>query len=241
MASGNSQNSSVVSTPSRLVDDDDPLHVSSKDVNGNPIVSDVLIGRENFAEWKKAMEIALSARSKLDFVLGEHPRPSDKSDKVTVARWQRCNDVIMTWLISAVSKKVLGQILHADDVIQAWKILNARYAGTNVTRKFSIKKNLHNLMQGDQDIASYYDRLSKYWQELESIRRTKTSSIHDDCAKCRENARERDEDKVIQFLMGLNEVYSYVKTHILALGQLPDMDVVYDMLITEEAQGEQIG
>ncbi|CAM8951593.1 unnamed protein product [Rhodiola kirilowii] len=82
------------------------------------------------------MRIALSTRLKLDFVDGEHPKPKDPQLR---ARWQRCNDVLMSWLLCSVSKEVTGQILDANDVVDAWTCIYMMYAGSNLSRKFALQ------------------------------------------------------------------------------------------------------
>ncbi|CAM8946285.1 unnamed protein product [Rhodiola kirilowii] len=99
---------------------DDPYYVHHNEITGNPIVSDVLIGQENYVSWRRSMEIAMSGRSKLAFIQGKYPKPSDPA---LTARWQRCNDVLMSWLICSVSKKIVGEILHARDAMTAWETL----------------------------------------------------------------------------------------------------------------------
>ncbi|KAL9674059.1 hypothetical protein QQ045_030326 [Rhodiola kirilowii] len=57
-----------------------------------------------------------------------------------------------------------------------------------------------------------------------------------DCINCRVGAKEREEDRVIEFLMGLNDVHSPIRNHILALRELPNLDVVYDMVLNDESE-----
>ncbi|CAM8962566.1 unnamed protein product [Rhodiola kirilowii] len=116
-------------TPASVVDD--PYYVHHNEITGNPIVTDVLVGQENYMSWKRSMEIAMSRRSKLAFIQGKYPKPSDP---VMAARWQRCNDVLMSWLICSVSKKIVGEILHVRDAMTAWETLQSSYAGTNLAR-----------------------------------------------------------------------------------------------------------
>ncbi|KAL9667361.1 hypothetical protein QQ045_001715 [Rhodiola kirilowii] len=123
---------------------DDPFYVSHNEITGSSLVSKVLIGRQNFVSWKKAMEIALSARLKLDFVLGRHSRPGD--DDPMLVKGQCCNDVVISWLIRSGSKQIVGKILNDDDVAIAWQTLHVMYAGSNLSRKFSLKKDICNLL-----------------------------------------------------------------------------------------------
>ncbi|KAL9659219.1 hypothetical protein QQ045_018697 [Rhodiola kirilowii] len=148
------------------------------------------------------MEIALSVRSKLEFVQGLRPKPTDAT---LATKWKRCNDVITTWLLNSLSKKVVSHILHAKDTASAWRILHSSYASSNVSRKFYLKKEVSNIKQGDLDIANYFEKLNAFWKELESM--SKRSSCDEDstCADCRITAKEREEDMVIKFHMGLND------------------------------------
>ncbi|CAM8902807.1 unnamed protein product [Rhodiola kirilowii] len=108
------------------------------------------------------MEIALSVRSKLEFVQGLRPKPTDAT---LATKWKRCNDVITTWLLNSLSKKVVSHILHAKDTASAWRILHSRYASSNVSRKFYLKKEVSNIKQGDLDIANYFEKLNAFWKE----------------------------------------------------------------------------
>ncbi|KAL9686189.1 hypothetical protein QQ045_023644 [Rhodiola kirilowii] len=172
---------------------EDPYHFNSNEITGAPIVSEVLLGRENFVSWEKSMEIALSVRSKLEFVEGKRPKPTDPTLSV---KWKRCNYVIMTWMLNSVSKKVVNHILHAKDAASAWRILHSRYAGSNVLRKFFVKKEISNIKQGDLDVASYFEKLNAYWKELDSMSKRSGCDEDSTCASCRVCCKEREEDRV---------------------------------------------
>ncbi|CAM8971890.1 unnamed protein product [Rhodiola kirilowii] len=191
---------------------DHAFYVNKSDIHGNPLVSEVLVGRHNFVQWRKVMGIALSARDKLEFVEGQIPVPADVKQK---ARWYRCNNVIMTWILNSVSKNVVGQILHSETEIA-------------------------NLMQGDMDVSSYHEKLVNLWHELDSMRKYKVGEIADECTRCLETKslydQEKEEGRVIKFLMGLNEALAHIRTHILALRELPTLDVAYDMMISNESE-----
>ncbi|CAM8951474.1 unnamed protein product [Rhodiola kirilowii] len=212
---------------------DDIYSFNNNEITGSSIVSEVLVGRENFITWSKSMEIALSVRSKLEFVLGERPKPLDTA---LHSKWKRCNDVIMTWLLNSVSKKIVNHILHAKDVAHAWRILHIRYTGSNVSRKFHLKKEVSNIKQGDMDVASFFEKLNAYWKELDAMSKLVGCDEESECSNCRISVKEKEEDRVIEFLMGLNEDYAHTRTHILALRELPSLDVVYDMALNAESQ-----
>ncbi|CAM8917903.1 unnamed protein product [Rhodiola kirilowii] len=129
------------------------------------------------------------------------------ADAKLKARWRRCNNVIMTWILNSVSKNV---------------------------------QEIANLMQGDMDVSSYHEKLVNLWHELDSMRKYKLCAIADDCLKCQETKafydQEKEEGRVSKFLMGLNESFTHIRTHIIALRELPSLDVAYDMVSTNESE-----
>lgn len=49
-------------------------------------------------------------------------------------------------------------------------------------------------------------------------------------------AKEREKNRVIEFLMGLGDAHHQIRTYILALPQLPSLDVTFDMVSQDESQ-----
>ncbi|CAM8993843.1 unnamed protein product [Rhodiola kirilowii] len=216
---------------STIVTGDDPYFVHSNELTGSSIVSKVLVGQENYATWKRSMEIALSGRYKLGFVEGKYPKPSDV---VMAARWQRCNDVVMSWLINSVSEKIVGEILHAKDAATAWEILESSYAGTNLARQSELQRELGNLVQGDLSVAMYKRKLESLWQELDGLKVNKCPNTGK-CPCCKKNDEDCKADRVIKFLMGLNDDYASVRTHVFAMSEVPKFSVVFGLALSEEA------
>ncbi|KAL9680198.1 hypothetical protein QQ045_018076 [Rhodiola kirilowii] len=93
-----------------------------------------------------------------------------------------------------------------------------------------------NLMQGTMTVAKYFEVLSGLWRELYAMKERRGCLITDDCIRCQENARENQENKVMKFLMGLNESLAHIGTHILALERLPKLNVVFDMVSNHESE-----
>ncbi|KAL9681110.1 hypothetical protein QQ045_012891 [Rhodiola kirilowii] len=120
----------------------------------------------------------------------------------------------MTWILNLVSKNVVGQILHSENVVIAWRSSNMKYGGSNASRKFSLQQEIANLMQGDMDVSTYHEKLVNLWHELDSMKKYKLCVVSDDCSKCLETKR----------------------THKLALREFPSIDAAYDMVATKESE-----
>ncbi|KAL9666402.1 hypothetical protein QQ045_000733 [Rhodiola kirilowii] len=177
------------------------------------------------------MEIAFSGRSKLAFFQRKYPKPTDP---VMAARWQRCNDVLMSWLIYSVSKKIIGEILHSSDAMTTWDTLESSYAGTNVARKSEIQRELGNLVKGDLSVMTFKQKLEILWQELDTIKVTVCASAGN-CVCCKQNKNYKHEDRVVKFLMGLNDAYASVRTHVFTVDEVPKFSTVYGLALREEA------
>lgn len=141
----------------------------------------ILTGRYNYITWRITIEISLSGRSQLSFIKGEYPKPVNH---MMAARWQKCNDIVMLWLISSVSERIGEQVMRSKDVISAWNSLMIQYGGTNLVRKSVLMTQISGCTQGDSDAATYFDRLSNFWQELDAVKKVKSCISIGMCACC---------------------------------------------------------
>jgi len=87
----------VVSNPSHVLF----LHPSN---NPNNLLVSELMNGENYAHWRKAVEVALIAKNKLGFVLRDCTKPSTTSP--LAAQWDRCDKMIISWLLNAAVKDI---------------------------------------------------------------------------------------------------------------------------------------
>lgn len=95
-----------------------PYALTSGDNPGNVIVNEVLNGT-NYSTWNIAMYVALDAKNKLAFVDGSLPRPLDTDPSYRY--WSRCNSMVKSWLLNAVSKEIYKSILRFSDASAIWK------------------------------------------------------------------------------------------------------------------------
>ncbi|KAL9682380.1 hypothetical protein QQ045_014177 [Rhodiola kirilowii] len=106
---------------------DDPLFVSHNENVGALIVTQPLVGSENYNPWRKFIERALGVKMKLGFIKRQVPRPTDVYQ---LARWDKCNNVVLTWISNSVSKEIAASIVHATDCATVWEELAERFSGS---------------------------------------------------------------------------------------------------------------
>ncbi|KAJ0853260.1 putative RNA-directed DNA polymerase [Helianthus annuus] len=90
----------------------DPLYLHPSDSSALTIVSVKLKGTENYAVWSASMKLALEAKNKFGFVNGKCEKSTE--DDVLASQWDRCNSVVLTWLLNSVSEELfLGQVFSS--------------------------------------------------------------------------------------------------------------------------------
>jgi len=135
------------------------LFLHPSDNSNNILVNDLLNGK-NYGTWKKFMEIALIAKkNKLGFVLDTCSKPDATSS--LLKQWNRCDKMVICWLLHAVEKRISDSILFSSFLRQIWVDLGQRFGQSDGTRFFLVKKNLYSISQGNQDIATYFTAIKK--------------------------------------------------------------------------------
>ena len=142
----------VVSNPSHILF----LHPSD---NPNSILVNELLNGKNYGTWKKSMEIALIAKNKLGFVLGTCGQPGSTSP--LFSQWDRCDKMVISWLLHAVEKSISNSILFSNSSRQIWIDLEQMFGQSDGTKFFQIKRHLYSITQGNRDIACYFTEIKK--------------------------------------------------------------------------------
>jgi len=115
---------------------------------------------------------------------------------------------------------------HIDDSHELWTHIHKRFGVKNGQRVQQLKTDLPNCRQKGVAIETYYGKLSQLWRSLADYQKAKTME---------EVRKEREEDKLHQFLMGLDEtMYGAVKSSLLSWVPLPTLEEAYNTLIQDE-------
>ncbi|VFQ64705.1 unnamed protein product [Cuscuta campestris] len=175
------------------------------------------------------MMIALSAKNKLDFVKGRIAKPNDP---LKAGIWQRCNDMITSWILNTLSKEIGDSVLYANTVADLWNELNDRFGQTNGARLYQLQKEICSINQGNSDIAGYYTRIKRAWDELAMVSRLPNCT----CGAVQELLKYEQDQRLVQFLMRLNSDYNVTRGNILIMRPLPSIPEAYGILIHEERQ-----
>lgn len=214
---------------------ENPYFLHSSDHAGLVLVSDRLSSGVEFHSWRRSVRMALNVRNKLGFIDGTIPKPPPNHRDA--GSWSRCNDMVATWLMNSVSKKIAQSLLFMSTAESIWKNLLARFKQDDAPRVYEIEQRLGSIQQGSMDVTTYYTELVTLWEEYRNYVEIPVCT----CGKCECNASQsweslQQRSRVIKFLMGLNESFESSRRQILMLKPLPNIEDVFNLITQDERQ-----
>ncbi|XP_070049994.1 uncharacterized protein [Nicotiana tomentosiformis] len=204
------------------------FYVHSSDNPGTHLVSPPFDG-SGFVIWRKNMLTALFAKNKLGLITGRVPKPQFHSPYYQF--WERCNDMVIAWITNSLSRDIANSLMCFDNTRDTWADINKRFGTSNGSKYIQIQREVSVTSKGSLDIATYFTKLRGLWDELS------TAYVGLVCS-CGALPKFIEEQKIYQFLSGLNESYSTYKSNILMMPSLPSLSKAYFMLQHDEKQKE---
>ncbi|KAL0458066.1 UNVERIFIED_CONTAM: hypothetical protein Slati_0433800 [Sesamum latifolium] len=114
-----------------------------------------------------------------------------------------------------------------------WITLNERYGICNGPLLYQLEHEMASAMQGDLSVVNYFIKLQMLWDELVQLRPLPKCTCGSACtcnvAKATTDLIE--ERHLMQFLMGLNDEYDNVRSQILVMEPLPNINRAYQMVL----------
>ena len=190
----------------------------------------------NYPNWARAMRMALDANSKLGFVDGSITASMAITPLEKIA-WSKNNSMISSWILNSVLPHISGSVIYRNTAMEVWNSLRNRFLQANGPRISQLQKQISAIMQGDATVTTFFTDLQTSWDQLLNLRPLPCCS----CGKCICGVNDKitlfhHQDSLMQFLNGLNEVYSQVRTQILMMEPSPSIDKAFSLVIQEERQ-----
>ncbi|KAJ0920331.1 putative RNA-directed DNA polymerase [Helianthus annuus] len=207
----------------------DPLFLHPSDSSSLTIVGIKLKGTENYRVWSSAMKLALEAKNKFGFIDGKCKKNSD--DDVLSSQWDRCNSVVLSWLLNSVSEELyLGQVF-SKLASEVWIDLKETYDKVDGSIVYDLYKKINCITQNGSSVSEYYHKLNTMWKQFDAVLQLPTCS----CQAAKDFNDFSTLIKLMQFLMGLDDVYQPVRTNLLTREPLPSVKVAFSIVSREES------
>ncbi|XP_074288210.1 uncharacterized protein LOC141613377 [Silene latifolia] len=139
--------------------------------------------------------------------------------------------MIKTWLRNVIDSKLHPSITFTLTVAETWDELKDRFSAGNAPRVHQLKGELNECKQGRLSVVEYYTKLKTIWDELANYSKVPKCT----CGAAMMMAKEREEEKVHQFLMGLDTaLYGTIRNNLLMEDPITSLTRAYALILREE-------
>lgn len=207
----------------------DPLYLHASDTTGTPLISVKLTGTENYSIWSRSIRLALGTKNKLGFIEGTCEK--SLTNDVLARQWDRCNSVVLSWILGCVSEELYSGQIFSENASVVWNELKETYDKVDGSIVFNLHNKINSLKQNGSTISDYYHKLNTLWKQYDAMVKLPSCT-------CEAAAVFQEHTKVLklmQFLMGLDDVYMQVRSNLLMREPLPDVKSAFAIISREES------
>ena len=114
------------------------------------------------------MVIVLNAKNKIGFIDGTLSLPPVNS--FDDHAWQRCNNMVIDWLISSLDRYVAKSIMYFKTALEIRLDLEGQFEKTYPSQiNYLQEKILNTFQEPDMSLATYFTRVKAIWDELDDL------------------------------------------------------------------------
>ncbi|XP_021719096.1 uncharacterized protein LOC110686814 isoform X1 [Chenopodium quinoa] len=191
-----------------------------------------MIKDDRMRSWRRSMEIALSTKKKVGFVNGTVLRSAYAADPVKVEQWDTCNSMVIFWIHGCLSDTIKKFVLFVNTSRETWIQLEKCFSISNGSRKYKLNKDLYSLKQNGNSINVYFTSMSSLWEEIDVVNALPV--VTESNAKIRSLlsaiSKYQEEQKLFQFLNGLDEHFGAMRKQLLILIPLTTVESACSLL-----------
>lgn len=208
-----------------------PLELHHSD-NPTTILVTPPLTADNYDIWSRGVSLALRAKNKIGFIDGTLTKPA--ADSEDLKKWERSNYMVSSWLLNSIVPDIRSSVLYCDTAKEIWNDLHERYSQSNAPNIYQLKHSIASLKQEGQDVSSYFTKLKTLWDELNSLTTVQPCI----CGHGKEMMEQFHQDRAIEFLQGLHDHFSMVRSQILLMDSFSSTGKIYALVRQEEKQQE---
>lgn len=139
------------------------------------------------------------------------------------------------WIINSISKEIVEMCVYSSSARKLWIDLEEQFGESNEPLIYQIQRQITSMEQGGLFVVLCYKKLKKLWEELnvlQPIPQCSCSAMENcTCDTSGNMIKVVAQNKLIQFLIGLNDVYDSVRNQILVMDHLPSVNKAYSMVL----------
>jgi hypothetical protein len=194
----------------------------------------VQLKREIYHYWSYVMKNFLKGKRMWGYIDGTSVKPTNNADKKDEAKyateletWDANNSKIITWINNSVSQSIGVQLAKYDTAKEVWDHLKRLFVQSNFAKRYQLEGDIRGLKQNNMTIQEFYLAMSNLWDQLALMESAELKAI-------KAYTDQREEQRLVQFLMALRDDFEGLRGGILHRNPLPNVDSVVSELLAEE-------
>lgn len=133
-----------------------------------------------------------------------------------------------------MSKELSSSVIHCKYAMDMWLELQESFSHTNIVKLFNIENAIHDCEQGTGSVTSFFTKLKSLWDKRDALCEIPPCS----CKAAKDIKAYMENQKTMQFLMGLNDNYAAIWSNTVAIDPLPGVNKAYSLVLRHEKQAE---
>nr|GEW64091.1 ribonuclease H-like domain-containing protein [Tanacetum cinerariifolium] len=182
-----------------------PLYLHANDSSCASICFMKLIGVDNYRIWASAMKLALQIKHKMGFITGTCVRTDYLASAPLLEQWDRCNAVVLNWILSSLSHEVYLGHVFSSNVATGWNELKDTYDRIDGSIVFNLLQKTNSFKQRGLPVFEYYHKLNSLWREYEILTKLPNCT-------CSARLEVANYDKMLKLMQGIPSSSGTIKT-----------------------------
>lgn len=182
---------------------------------------------KNYLKWSQLVRRTLKGKGKANHLTEYAPKEEDPK----FTKWDEEDSMIMAWLWNTMIPEITDTCMFLNSAKEIWNAMDQTYSkAKDAAQIYDVKVKTVAAKQGNKTVTEYANQLKSLWMELDHYRVIK-AKCSDDSAILKEYI---EQDRVYDFLVGLNSDFDQVRVQILGKEKIPGINEVVAMVRSEE-------
>ncbi|XP_073219751.1 uncharacterized protein [Cicer arietinum] len=184
---------------------------------------------KNYLKWSQLIRTILKGKGKVSHLTDKAPDKIDRKFK----SWDEEDSMIMVWLWNSMVPEISDTCMFLKSAKEIWDAVEQTYSkAKDAAQIYDVKVKTVAAKQGNRSVTEYANQLKSLWMELDHYRVIQ--------AKCSEDStilkEYIEQDRIYDFLVGLNPEYDQVRIQILGKEKVPGLNEVVAIIRSEESR-----
>ncbi|PWA67069.1 ribonuclease H-like domain-containing protein [Artemisia annua] len=164
--------------------------------------------------------------------------PPEKTTTEKYETWEQEDLIVFSWLIQNIEPNIAGNLTEYPTAKALWDALVVTYSsGKDKLQTFNLHVKANEIRQNGKSLEEFWIELQGVWGEIDRI--------DPNPMKCKDDIQAytqiRSEQKLFQFLNGIDRKFEPIKREALRVDPLPTAEAAYAMVRKEAAHQVILG